>query len=220
MAKKVVSTRQSGGITAETVNIGKVPHAAQSKQQRGPFRKIMYWLVSLSAIGSFGFAALQHFSLKKEQPLTTIKSHNQSGGITAGTVNIMPQRKEVELSEASIEKIVKRVQQSQDAELKTRYDEYRVFGISAIGIIVPKGEIPHQVEVNWPTSKIMKFDHNKVIIRLPDMIFPGNTIFIANEVIIPKELGFIDCSSYSIRGWVIFLEILAIEKGNVVAALG
>jgi hypothetical protein len=89
----VVSDGQSGGITAHTVNIANhaVPLAAQLPPPRPWWKSWWTFAVGLAGIVAAVFAGLDHY--EKRGPMAdnkqvNVTSHNQSGGITAGTVNI------------------------------------------------------------------------------------------------------------------------------------
>jgi hypothetical protein len=98
MGEKVRSHGQTGGITAHTVNI-QTPPPPNPPPRRKPWWRttsaIVFWLVSVAA----GIAVTadyiekhhskeEHMSDKKDS--TYVISHNQSGGITAHTVNMAP----------------------------------------------------------------------------------------------------------------------------------
>ena len=80
------------------------------------------------------------------------------------TINIGPTAEELEA-------IVRRIINESSATLsKTFEDEYTVFGISDTGFVVPKGNVPSGLAVNWETGRV---------IQITDKIpFPGFQRFI------------------------------------------
>lgn len=100
MVKNVKSKNQKGGITAGTVNIGNAGDIG-AKQQ--PKRSI-HWLVAAAAVATIvaaAIAAIMYFDTltgagektmaDDKKTVFNVTSKNQSGGITAGQVNIGPQ---------------------------------------------------------------------------------------------------------------------------------
>lgn len=94
---KITSYGQNGGITAGTVNVeGDHPPPVRTKPKERRWRTWVAW-----AIGTVGFLAslvavldyleIHPWERTMREGKTSVTSYNQSGGITAGTVNIGPQ---------------------------------------------------------------------------------------------------------------------------------
>lgn len=97
---KISSYGQSGGITAHTVNSKNVGGSRQNSRMP----KWRRWLViagALLAAAASAAAVLEFFDVgpwgigMKDKRVTEIKSINQSGGITAHTVNVGAQRRQM-----------------------------------------------------------------------------------------------------------------------------
>lgn len=105
---KITSTHQSGGITANEVNaneinLGRETRKNASKKSRKPLIAFLTVVALIVGIASQFTDILSFFGLNfSEQHMTKdnsninntyVSSHYQSGGITAGTINVNQQRK-------------------------------------------------------------------------------------------------------------------------------
>ncbi len=126
MANKVTSKNQSGGITAGQINVGNQPTEAGSRQGERPWwKKITVWAAIATIVGGiivalqfafdiFGFKETQEMS-KEDKPTFDVRSYNQSGGITAGQINVGKQPRV--LNEASKEQLRKMISEWPGAEI-------------------------------------------------------------------------------------------------------
>ena len=97
----ITSRGQSGGITAHTVEISSAPRLQPPNKKTSPWKK---WILIISAAVAFIaslIAILEYFGISlKESRMSddkkiNVTSINQSGGITAHTVNVEPQPRQM-----------------------------------------------------------------------------------------------------------------------------
>ena len=103
MAKHVKSVNQSGGTTAETVNIDNAGNIGVTKPEGRGWWRWLFRLAAIAAIIGTIIVAMDYFneesasmSPDNDQNIFNVSSLNQSGGITAGQVNIGPQPRHVD----------------------------------------------------------------------------------------------------------------------------
>lgn len=95
----VESKNQSGGITAHTITKNDNPQSPEGASSRSPMGKIIKIILVLAAVAgilTFLFTKPWRSNVGKnnnnKEEIHIVKSQNQSGGITAHTVNVNQQR--------------------------------------------------------------------------------------------------------------------------------
>ena len=123
-------------------------------------------------------------------------------------------------SDEDIKRIVEKTLQAQEERLKKKYPlGYFGFGIINNSLIVPKGLIPSDIEVDWSTGKILKETDTKIYLLLPSMIFKGIK-FWDNRTSLKKQVGLAQKTGYRVNNIRMISEIIGIDKVNDVLIIG
>ena len=123
-------------------------------------------------------------------------------------------------SYAEMEEIVRCIAKEFSDTLAKRYgDNYTVFGISASGLVVPKGLVPENIKVLWDTGKVHNISDDAVLIRLPDIIPYDGMLISGNVTPLDRRVGAKSGQLISTGGVSPIVEIIGIQGDLVVVAL-
>lgn len=188
------------------------------------------WIITgIIAAAIAAFAIPYGFHLKSKQQSQSgvqisgdyVAGPKISGGgdYVAGdkTINIGP-------GSVELEDIVRRVLKESTPLLSKSFgDAYTVFGVSESGFVVPKGNVPSGLDVNWETGRVIKVTEKIVEARLPDIV--ANTEHIrdfrmsGSTISLPKKVGtrinLIKTKDFNIR-----VEVIGVDKRIVVVGIG
>ncbi len=176
------------------------------------------WILLGVIAGAFSLYAIPHgFDLKSnEKPQTNMQV---AGDYVAGDKIINNGYTKEELKE-----IVKNaINESKPALSTTFGDEYAAFGISKSGILVPDGNVPPGLDINWKTGRVIKITDETIEVLLPDIIINTehmkNSQFFGNKAIFPNKIGstiaLMNSPDFSIKA-----KLIGIDKNLIVVGLG
>lgn len=124
------------------------------------------------------------------------------------------------LSESDLE-IVTRVAITQAAQLAKVYPiAHAVFGIYQGKLVVPKGLMPENLEIDWDTGKFESIDNNMLKVELPSIILNGSSIISGNITFLEKRVGARTRPIIKLIGFNPILEVIGIDGDLVTVALG
>ncbi|MHC4539078.1 MAG: hypothetical protein ACYTEK_20745 [Planctomycetota bacterium] len=106
-------------------------------------------------------------------------------------------------------------------ELSRRYSiAHTVFGVYQDGFVVPKGQMPENLEIEWSTGRIQSTNNNVLEVTLPDMILNGESFVGGNTTYLAKRIG-AKSRPFIKLGWFNpIVEVIGIHDELVVVALG
>ncbi len=119
------------------------------------------------------------------------------------------------------DEIVRRLANEYESILNKQYPTaHTVFGVYQNTTIVPSGQIPENLEINWGTGRVQSTNNNVLIVTLPDIILNGNSFVGGNVTQIEKRIGakskhFIKLGWFDPR-----LEVIGIDDDLIIIALG
>lgn len=117
--------------------------------------------------------------------------------------------------------IVRTVGEENRKELSKRYSiAHAVFGVYQDGFVVPKGQMPKNLEIEWSTGKVQSIDNNELMVTLPDMILNGKSFVVRNATYLEKRVGAKSGSIIKLGWFNPILEVIGIHDKLVVVALG
>lgn len=117
--------------------------------------------------------------------------------------------------------IVRTMGEKNRKELSKRYFiAHTVFGVYQDGFIVPKGQMPEDLEIEWDTGKIQSINNNILMITLPNVILNGKFFVGGNKTLLEKRIGAKSGAIIRIGWFDPRLEVIGIHDELVVVALG
>ena len=121
----------------------------------------------------------------------------------------------------NVEQIVKKVADEYKAELDRRYPiAYTVFGVRKTGIVVPKGLMPENLEIDWNTGSVQLVSNNMLLVTFPNMVLNGKTYISSTKTTVEKRVGAKSGSVIRLGWFDPRVEVIGIHDNLVVVALG
>lgn len=126
-----------------------------------------------------------------------------------------------QLSESNLKDIVTRLAEQLKPQLAKQYSgSHTVFGVYQDGFVVPKGQMPENLEIEWNTAKVQSTNNNMLEVTLPDMILNGKLFVGGNKTTIAKRIGAKSAPIIKVGWFNPILEVIGIHDELVVIALG
>ena len=120
-----------------------------------------------------------------------------------------------------VEKIVREVADEYKAELNTRYPiAHTVFGVNQKGLVVPRGLIPDNLEIEWRTGSVQHVANNMLSVTFPNMVLNGKSFITRNKTAVEKRIGARSGSAIQLGWFNPIVEVIGIQDDLVVVALG
>ena len=131
--------------------------------------------------------------------------------------------KKIKLDKSSLqvefyESKVLEVKNDNKSKLAAKYQDYTVAGIIGRHIIIPNVEQPKEFNIDWASAKIIEDTKDKIEILMPNITYKTNK-YIDIVAIINKRVGG-KYSIFNFDNYVVEVEVLSIEKGLTVIAIG
>ncbi len=121
----------------------------------------------------------------------------------------------------SLTDIVRAVGEEYKTELDKKYPTaHAVFGVYQEGFIVPKGQIPENLEIDWKTGKVQSTSSNMLRVTIPDMVLNGKSFVGGNVTQVEKRIGAKSGSIIQLGWFNPILEVIGVDDDLVVIALG
>jgi hypothetical protein len=117
--------------------------------------------------------------------------------------------------------IVRRIAAEHEAKLNKQYPTaHTVFGVYQNRDIVPMGQMPENLKIDWTTGKVQSTNNNVLMVTLPDMILNGKSFVSGNVTRVEKRIGAKSGSIIKLGWFNPILEVIGIDDDLVVVALG
>lgn len=121
----------------------------------------------------------------------------------------------------NVEKIVRKVADEYKTELNARYPiAHTVFGVHQTGIVVPKGLMPENLEIEWSTGSVQHVANNMLLVTFPNMVLNGKSFIDHNKTAVEKRIGARSGSVIRLGWFNPIVEVIGIQDDLVVVALG
>ena len=125
------------------------------------------------------------------------------------------------LSRPNLADIVRTIGEENRTELRKKYPTaHMVFGVFQDGFVVPKGQMPENLEIEWSTGRVRSVDNDVLLVTLPDMVLNGKLLVGRNTTNVAKRIGAKSRSIIRIGWFNPILEVIGIHDELVVVALG
>jgi len=125
------------------------------------------------------------------------------------------------LLQPNLDDIVRRIAIENKTELNKKYPTaHAVFGAYQGTRIVPSGQMPKNLKIDWGTGKIQSTNNNILIVTLPDIILNGNSFIGGNVTQIEKCIGAKSKPIIKLGWFDPRLEVIGIDDDLIIIALG
>ena len=120
-----------------------------------------------------------------------------------------------------LDEIVRRIAMEHKTVLNQKYPTaHAVFGAYQGTRVVPSGQMPKNLKIDWGTGKIQSTNNNVLIVTLPDIILNGNSFIGGNVTQIEKRIGAKSKPIIKLGWFNPRLEVIGIDNDLIVIALG
>ena len=124
-------------------------------------------------------------------------------------------------SQPNLDTIVRTLADKYETDLRKRYPTaHAVFGVYQGGLVVPKGLMPENLEIDWSTGSVQLSDNNMLSVTFPDMILNGKSFVVRNTTAVEKRIGAKSGSVIRLGWFNPIVEVIGIHDDLVVVALG
>lgn len=125
------------------------------------------------------------------------------------------------LLQPNLDDIVRKIAIEQEAELNKKYPTaHAVFGAYQDATIIPGGQMPENLKIDWSTGTVQSTNNDALIVTLPDIILNGNSFIGGNVTQIEKRIGAESRPIIKLGWFDPRLEVIGIDDDLVVLALG